>query len=180
MNWLKIIALLLGMLALATGFWSIFYPEQTKRILRGLPRNQVLGCFLMAINLALVTYVIHQNDLRDWNWIKQPFYTLVLPIYIFIISLVNQYLGARSIALFLIIIADPVLQVCFLREERSSLVITTIAYIWITLGICFFAVPHWFRDWISYWTSSPARMMWGGRVRIALGVSLVLLGLFAY
>jgi hypothetical protein len=180
MNWLKIIALLLGTIAISTGIWALVSPEQVKRVLKDLPRNQTLGRLLMAINFALITYVLYHTDLRDWNWIKRPFFVLALPIYIFVISLVNHYLGARSIALFLLIIADPVLQVCFLREERSSLVITTLAYIWITLGICFFAVPHWFRDWISIWTSSAARIAWGGRFRIALGVCLILLGLFAY
>jgi hypothetical protein len=180
MNWLKIIALLLGILSIATGIWALYSPDQVRRVLKNLPRNQTVGRVLMAINLILITYVLYHSDLRDWNWIKLPFFVLALPIYIFIISLVNQYLGARSIALFLLIVADPVLRVCFLREEPSSLVITTIAYIWITLGICFFMVPHWFRDWISFWTCVESRIKWSGRARVILGISLILLGVFAY
>lgn len=180
MNWLKIIALLLGSMAISTGVWALFSPDQVKRVLKNLPRNQNLGRMLMALNFILITYVITITDLRDWNWIKNPYFVLALPMYLFIIFLVNNYLGARSIALFLLIIADPILQVCFVREERSSLVITTIAYIWITMGICFFAVPHWFRDWISIATASPSRIAWGGRFRIAFGICLVLLGLLAY
>ncbi len=180
MNWLKLIALILGTTGVIGGAVSLAYPQPVQQFLRNLPRSQNWGRFFLAINLIWGVILIQQTDFRDWNVYKSTAYALSVPIYLFVIYFVNQYLGARWLALFLILLADPVIKVCFLRDEPSSMVITTIAYIWVILGICFFAVPHWFRDWVNFWLRSPSRWSWGCRGKIVIGIALIFLGLFAY
>jgi hypothetical protein len=82
--------------------------------------------------------------------------------------------------LFLILAAKPVTQICFLRDEPSRLVLTTLAYFWVALGICFFSAPHWMRDVIAFWQARPSRWIWGCRSKVAFGALLIGLALFAF
>ncbi len=192
MNALQAIAIGIGIFGIVTGLWGLSQVENAQRFFRELPRNQIIGRILMAINVAWSLYLFNQMDLGDspvfllgmklgsWNQIKQLTYLAGPFIYLFIIFYVNQYLGARSIAFFLILVAKPILAVCFLRDETSRLVITTLAYLGVVVGIFFFAMPHWMRDMISFFQSSPTRWSWGCKSKVAFGACLILLAAIAY
>lgn len=191
MNQLQAIALGIGLAGIATGFWGLYQIDHAQRFLRELPRNQMIGRILMAVDVAWSLYLFTKMDLGNsrfsflgvltsWNQLKQLVYLIGPLIYFFIIIYVNQYLGARSIAFFLILIAKPVLWVCFMRDETSRLVITTLAYLSVVMGIFFFAIPHWMRDMIHFWQANPSRWALGCKGKILFGACLVGLAVFAY
>ena len=180
MNHLQIVALGLGGLGLAGGAWALRSPEVAQRFYRELPRNEKLGRVLMVVNVVWSLYLFHLMRLGGWEWIKPIVYAASPLIYWLIISQANHYLGARSVALFLILAAKPIVNICFLRDESSRLVITTLAYLWVALGICFVAAPHWMRDLIAFFQSRPDRWAWGCRMKMAGGAALIALAFLAY
>ncbi len=180
MNALKMVALGLGGIGVVGGAWALRFPKEAQDFLRKLPRNEMVGRVLMLVDVAWSIWLFNKMDLGGWNWAKQPVTVLSPFIYLYIIFLVNNYLGARSLALFMILLAKPVVNICFLRDEPSRLVITTLAYVWVVAGICIFSVPHWLRDWIGYWEASATRWAWGCRAKVAFGCLLIALGIFAY
>lgn len=179
-NALQMVALGLGGVGVVAGMWAQKFPERTQEFCRGFPRNERIGRVLMLVDMAWSLYLFHKMNLGGWNQIKPVTYALSPLIYWFIITYVNQYLGARSLALFLILAAKPLVWICFLRDEPSRLVITTLAYVWVVLGICFFAAPHWLRDVIHFWQASPGRWAFGCRAKVVAGLGLIALGLFVY
>jgi hypothetical protein len=191
MNALQGVSLLLGTLGGAAGIWSLTDREGAQRFLKNLPRNQKIGRVLMAVNVVWSLYLLGKMNLGGWNWIRPPLNPgapnfiiwcfLAFAIWWFIITYVNQYIGARSIALLLILAAKPILSICFLHEDQPwRLVITTIAYIWIIKGICIFSVPHWMRDIVAYSAASPKLWDRSCYVKIGCSVVLLLLGFFVY
>ena len=174
------IAVGIGGLGVAGGVWSLRFPQKAQRFCRELPQNEEIGRVLMLINVVWSLILFNQMDLGGWNRVKPVIYALSPLIYWFIIRYVNNYLGARSLAWFLILVAKPVVKICYLRSEPSSLVLTTLAYIWVIMGIIFFSVPHWFRDWMAFWQANPNRWTWGCRSKVVLGCGLIALGIFIY
>jgi len=180
MNALQMIALGLGMAGLAASLWSMSFPQQAQKFFSAFPRNETIGRVLMLIDVAWCMWLLDKMNLGSWNEKKTIAYAISPFLYLLIITQVNHYLGARSLALLLILAAKPVVWVCFLRAEPSSLVLTTLAYLWVVMGICFFAAPHWLRDCVNFWCASPSRWTWGCRLKMTFSAALICLGLFVY
>jgi len=180
MNNLRIVALILGGLGVAGGAWALCFPDVAQRFFRELPRNQTLGRILMAVNVAWALWLLEPMRLGEWEWIKRVLYVLGPVFYLLIIFYARNYLGARSVALFLILAAKPVVNICFLRDEPSRLAVTTLAYLGVAAGICLVAVPHWMRDLFSFFRARPERWAWGCRMKIAMGAALIALAFLAY
>ncbi len=189
MNHLQVIALSLGGFGILCGLWASYFPQEAQQFFREFPRNEKIGRVLMLINVAWSLYLFNQMDLGPWEKvyplgielkIKSIVYILSPLIYWFIIRYINHYLGARGLAWLLILAAKPITKICFLRDEPSRLIITTLAYSWVIIGILIFSAPHWLRNWLTFWQANSQRWTWGCRAKIIFGCALVALGLFAY
>ena len=192
MDALKIVALLVGGFGLTGGVLALQFPNSMQAFLRRLPRNEALGRILIAIDLVWSIYLYRQWKFEiQWKPLgiiplhifdpKEPgIYFLAPLIYLFIIWYVNHYLGARSVALLLILAAKPVIQICFLSDEPWSLVMTTLAYLWVVAGICFVSAPHWMRDLIHFWQGNGARWKTWCWIKMIMGAGILALGLFVY
>jgi hypothetical protein len=62
--------------------------------------------------------------------------------------------------------AEPIISAAFLRPESWRLLLVTLAYIWLTLGMFWVGKPYLLRDQITWLTKSILR--W--RVATAAGV----------
>jgi hypothetical protein len=180
----QILSFGLGLLALVVGFISLQFPTTVQQFMKNLPRNEWLGKILFLFNLVWALWLLSQMQLGEWEYLrfirllptKTLAYVLSPVIYIFVITYLNKYLGARSLGLFLILAAKPLTWICFLSKTPWSVVISALAYIWLVLGMCFVAVPHWMRDLISFCTANPNRWRWACLFRMVLGVFLIFVG----
>lgn len=179
---LSIIALSMGGMGLITGIWALRSPQTAQPFFQDFPRNEKIGRVLMAIDIIWSLVLFHKMDLGAWNSIKPVVYFLSPVLYWYIIRYVNHYLGARSFGLLLILMAKPVVRFGFLAldDHPSSVITTALAYVWVLLGMCFIAAPHWLRDGIAYMKANSSRWSWGCRIKIAFSLCLVALGLFVY
>ncbi len=155
-------------------------PEKCLAFCRQLPRNQLVGRVLMLIGLAWSLELLRQMDLGPWGSYKIAAYLLSPLVYWFLVARLNDYLGARGIALLLVLAAHPVLRECFLRDEAARLVLTCLAYAWIVAGLCVFCVPHWMRDVFAALSLNPRGWRAFCKLKLALGALLLALGVFVY
>ena len=65
-------------------------------------------------------------------------------------------------------------------DSPWRLVVTVLAYLWVCGAVWMASAPHQVRDWIVFMTASATRCRIACSVGAAVGVSLVLLGLFVY
>lgn len=185
---LKTLALALGGGGVVGGLWALRFPQQVQGLLRSVPRHVWLGRLLILVDVVWAIWFLNQMELGEWNWLKAPpsypkrwgYYGVVILGYLYIVLLLDDYIGARGLGIFMILLAKPVLAICFLRDETSRLVLTTLAYVWVVAGLCFFCAPHWLRDWIGWWSATERRWGLGCRAKIAFGCVLLALAIFAY
>lgn len=185
------LALGLGGLGIACGLFARRHSETAQRLMRALPRNQAIGGALMLVNviwsiILLCGLELHGKiyvrgmDLGEWNFIKSYLLYGSPALYLFILFFVNDYIGARAIAWFMILVAKPILSICFVSDHPLKLVIVTIAYLWIILGIGIFSVPHWMRDLVLISQRNPKRWVLQYRIGLALSCLLVGIGLISH
>jgi len=172
----QILSFFIGGIALSVGFWSLQSPETAQRFSKSLPRNVWIGRVLLLIDMGWSLFLLNKMSLGDWDRLKPYAYALSPVVYWFIITYVNNYLGARSVGLFLILVAKPVLFICFLSESPWSVVGAALAYCWVVIGICIVAVPHWMRDLTNFWCATPKRWTLACGLRMVLGVFLIFIG----
>jgi len=189
MNHLKWLALGIGAFLVVVGWWCLQAPTHSKRVAVGVPRNVMLGRVLMLIDACWSIWLLNKMEIGFFDgtglggflgiFVKHWWLGGLL-VYLFVIFYVDHYLGARSIGLFLILAARPILWICFLRNEPSRLVLVVIAYLCILWGMCIVSAPHWLRDAIAYFEKTPQRWSCAARAKIVLGFVLIGLGLLAY
>ncbi len=196
MNHLQLLSLSIGIFAVGFGWWCLQAPEASKRVITRIPRNVMLGRVLMLIDSVWSIYLLDKMEISmltlhpgGGRGISLMVILALLVkhwplggilVYLFIITYVDHYLAARSIGLFLILAAKPVLWICFMRDEPARLVIVVFAYLWIIWGMCIVSAPHWLRDVIEYCKKTPGRWIFAARAKILFGLALIGLGLIAY
>lgn len=180
MNMLRLLAAGLGLLGLASGGWALKRPEDARRFLRELPRNQWIGRVLLAVDLVWALVLLDRMDLGGLNAWKTAAYWASPFLYFYVVLRLNEYLGAQAVALFLVLAAKPILWVCFQRDEPARLVLVVLAYAWAVAGAVFFCAPHWLRDLVALAEATPSRWKALARLKLAGGGFLLLLALFAY
>lgn len=192
MNPFQILSLALGSIMLLVGLWGLAKPEALQSITAKIPRNVWLGRFLFLFDLVWSLFLLKEMTLGDFETLRFVFGPIDVPIpvkstayvlspfiYLFVIILIPEYLGARSVGLFMILLAKPVLWISYNSDSPWSVVVSALAYLWIVMGMCIVAVPHWMRDMICFWSGRPARWKFATGVRVVLGAFLIVIGFLA-
>ncbi len=189
MNDVQLLFVSIGVVAIGVGWWCLSSPESSRLTVARIPRSVGFGRVLMLVDACWSIYLLDKMEigfLRGAGFggflgiFVHHWWLGGLTVYGFVIFYVDHYLGARSIGLFLILVAKPILWICFLHDERVKLVMVVLAYTWIVWGICIVSAPHWLRDAIDFWKKTPERWLLGARAKILFGFVLIALGLMAH
>ncbi len=76
--------------------------------------------------------------------------------------------------MFLLLVAEPVLEAAFLRPETSRLLLVVLAYAWATLGMFYVGMPYLLRDQISWLQKTDARWRAACLAGLAYGVAVLI------
>jgi hypothetical protein len=112
------------------------------------------------------------GDFERLRWLAQ---FSVPVIFVAMLFWVNDYLGARAIGIFLLLIACPLLDAAFLRPPGSRVLLSFICYVWITLGLFWVGMPYTMRDQISWVTKTAGRYRALAAAGAAYGVLLLII-----
>jgi len=93
---------------------------------------------------------------------------------------VKDYLGARGLAVFLLLVANEMVNAARWEDTPWRLIITTWAYIMAVAGMWFTIAPWRVRDLLDWATGTPARIKQISMARIGFGAFIIALGLFVY
>jgi hypothetical protein len=180
MSGLSIAALIIGALLLAGGVPSVAAPAAVRRGLTAFPRSIWPGRVLAAVDLVWAAIAFSQMHLGMFDAWKVHLYWLT-PVAIFLcIKHLDELLSVRALGGLLLLAAGPVLNAARWHPSDWRLVVTVIAYLWITVGLVFLLSPWWFRRLVLAVTQSDVVLRIGGAVRTLFGLGLILLALFVY
>lgn len=181
MSELSIIALLIGLLALAIGGISLAVPARVLAGTERFPRSIWPGRILAAVDLVWAAYNLTLMHLGMFDAWKIHLVWLV-PVAIFLcVKYMDDLLSPRTLGGLFLLAAGPVLAAARWNPSDWRLVITVLAYLWIVLGLTFLLEPWWFRrlmPWIVGSTENQVRF--GGVLKALLGLGLIALALFVY
>jgi len=181
MSELSIIALLIGLLALAIGGISLAVPARVLAGTERFPRSIWPGRILAAVDLVWAAYNLTLMHLGMFDAWKIHLVWLV-PVAIFLcVKYMDDLLSPRALGGLFLLAAGPVLAAARWNPSDWRLVITVLAYLWIVLGLTFLLEPWWFRrlmPWIVGSTENQVRF--GGVLKALLGLGLIALALFVY
>jgi len=174
------LARIIGGVILVINLIGVFAPDMMIRGAKALPRNQLSGWLLAALNLFWVAWIVHHAFLGRFEFLK-PFIYIAAPAgFLLIVFFMDELLTARMLGGLLLLIANPVLIAARWNPTPWRLVMTVLAYIWVIAGITFVLSPFRFRQFIEFVTK---REKWNRgifAVRAVIGAAIIYLGLFVY
>lgn len=164
---LHITGYVLALWLIALHVWMLRQPEASKEFFKKLPRNRVLGPWLMGIGMAWFWLLIApdglgilsklQMNLGEFDRAK-PMLRILVPIAAAgMIMHVKEFLTVRAIGLLALMAAAPLLYSAFLEPPKSRLLVSFFAYVLVFKGLFWVGMPYTLRDSISWAIASDKR-----------------------
>jgi hypothetical protein len=181
MTRLAITSTILGAAIIAGRLPGIIAPDKFIANARKFPRSVLWGRILMgicAVWSGIVLYCFAAVD--DFAWLK-PVIVIGIPVaYWFVIQYADHFLAIRGLAALLLLISKVTLNAADISDSPARLIVTVLAYLWVCVAVWMASAPHHVRDWVNIVTASATRCRAACSLGAAVGVFLVLLGLFVY
>ena len=177
---LRLTALVLGLLYLATHTPGALAPARVGAWLRPLPRNYPLGVALML--LATIWFVVLTGvmDLGEISNIRVQLMAVWAVAGVLLVIFVPGFLAMRGLGCLLLLAAALMLDAAFLALTPWRYAVTLLAYVWVISGMVLVYSPHLGRRAIDWATESDRRMRalcWPG---VVFGLLLIVLGIWVY
>jgi hypothetical protein len=180
MTRLAITSTIIGAAIIAGRLPGVITPDKFIAYARKFPRSVLWGRILMGICALWAGIVMFNAAVDDFAWAR-PLVVIGVPIaYGLVIQFADQFLAIRGVAALLLLIAKVTLNAADLSDSPSRLIVTVLAYLWVCAAVWMASAPHQVRDWINFITANAARCRAACSLGAAVGVFLVLLGLFVY
>jgi hypothetical protein len=179
LSWLtlKNAMLAIGILLLVAHALALFKGRTVREWLRNFPRNREAGVVLALVAGAWFFFLVKTMDLGDF----EPWRNTVLigtPLAAALaILFIPDFLAVRALGVCVLLIAEPLLESAFLREEKCRLLLVVLSYAWIVLGMFWVGMPYTLRDQIGWVSASEKRWRAAAFAGIAYGVLLLAGGL---
>jgi hypothetical protein len=130
---------------------------RVKAFLKAFPRSKMAGAVLLSLGAAWAFWLALTIDLGDFTSYRRMILVVIVIGYFLTLKFVDEFLAVRALGILALLAAEPVLEAAFLRPEVSRLLLAALAYVWVTLGIFWVAIPYILRDQIDWVLKSEIR-----------------------
>lgn len=152
---------ILGIILMVVHAIAYVQKKQVMTYLVGFPRNRKAGIALLIFATAWAFLMISEMDLGEFYTIRHVV-KFVLPIGCFlVIQYVDEFLAVRALGSIMMLAAAPLLNAAFLEPPITRLLLPTIAYVWILVGMFWVGMPFLMRDWIKWLGEKDNRYPYG-------------------
>lgn len=179
MSELAVVALLIGLLALAGGAAALFSPRAVQAGMAAWPRSVWPGRILAAVDLAWAAWELSQMHLGMFDAWKMHLWWLAPVAIGLCVVYLDELLSVRALGGLLLLAAGPMLDAARWHPSDWRLVIAVLSYLWILAGLTFLLSPWWFRR-IALRVQSEKLMRAGGALKALAGAGLLLLAFLVY
>lgn len=172
-------ALITGLVILIAHVFALVKAPVAMEKLRTLPRSQNAGTVILTVDFIWAFVVATSIELGDFERLRWLAQFSVPVIYVAMLFWVNDYLGARSIGIFLLLAACPVLDAAWLKTD-SRWVLNLLCYVYLTLGLFWIGMPYTLRDQITWATRTAGRFKGLALAGAGYGLLLLILAFTCY
>lgn len=177
---LQWIAIVLGVLATVGGMIGIVKPEQVKRFAEVFPRSVVPAWVLTGICCILGAKFALEMNMGFLGVYKKYIYVIAPMVFVASVVYMKELLAPRALGGFLLLIAVPILRVASMDPSPVRQVVVAVVYLWIIYGIVLLMSPWYFRKIYRPFLDNSNLFKTAAIAKTALGVVLLLLGIFVY
>lgn len=176
-NNLKITGLILGAALVGAHLVGLFKPEPVQQFLKTLPRNRSLGLVLLGIAAAWALLMVSHMDMGEFYTWRNRMQLVVIAGFVLVARYVEEFISVRALGCLLLLAATPVLEAAFLKQPASRLLLPTLAYAWILIGMFWVGMPYLLRDQIAWVTRTRVRWLLACLAGIGYGAAILLCAL---
>lgn len=173
---LSTLSVCLGLGMAALNLYGLLQPAKFAAAARKLPRSLPLGYAFMLLGTAWFIWNVKGESLADFEGIKPFLYVLFAGVGVGTCVFVTDFLGARGLAVVMLLLAKTMLDAQRWEESEWRLVIAVWAYMLVMAGMWFTAWPWRLRDLLQWATASERRTRIHCGLRIAFGLFVAALG----
>jgi hypothetical protein len=173
-------AIILGGLAIVGGLAGILRPDLIKKQATLFPRSVVPAWIFTALCCWLGAKEAIGMNMGFLDAYKKYIYVLSPAVFIASVVYMKELLAPRALGGFLCLIAVPILQVARWHESTLRLVVVVLVYLWIVYGIVLLMSPWYFRKISEPFMRNKSLFKATAFAKTALGIALLLLGIFVY
>lgn len=161
---LKTTGIVLGVALIATHMVALLNGKPVRTLLQEFPRNRAIGVALMTINALWAFWIVSFMDLGEFSALRQKILFAIPVAYVLVVFFVEEFLSVRALGTLMLLASCVVLDAAWFKAPETmawtKLLLPTLAYAWIVLGIFWVGMPYLMRDQISWVSHNPSR--WKG------------------
>lgn len=174
---LRAVGLVVALALIGAHAFALFAPRTVKPLLVAFPRSRVAGTILLAISAVWTFWLISTMDLGEFARLRNILQIAVPVGAILAWFFVDEFLAVRSLGILALLAAAPLIESAFLRPELSRLLLVTLAYVWILVGLFLVGMPFLLRDLLTWILLAPARYSAATIAGLAYGAALLVCAL---
>ncbi len=160
-------ALLIGHLV------ALVFGTFVQKQLRAFPRSVPAGVVLFIAAAGWFAGLVAFTDLGEFSSMRSKFLIFTLVGSLLMLRFVLEFLSVRALGMLLLLVAEPLLEASWMRQETGRLWLVGLVYGWIVAGLFFIGTPYVLRDAIEWVGAAAWRWRFVCVAGIAYGVLLL-------
>ena len=160
--------------------YGVMRPAAFGAAARRFPRYTPAGYVLMLLSTAWFVANVSHEAIADFASFKPALFALFVAVGLGACLFVKDFLPVRGLAVFVLLLAQLMVDSARWADTPWRLVITTWAYALVLMGMWFTISPWKLRDIINWATENDERTRMLSGVRLAFGLLVLVLGLTVF
>ncbi len=179
---LSILSIVLGLGVAAAQGAGLARPQAYAAACRNFPRSMKWGVALTLGATAWFLYYLSLESIADFASFKGVLYMLFGGVGVATCIFVRDFLAVRGFALVLMLLGKLMVDTgrMHLAETPWVLVIQSLAYVLVIIGMWLTISPWRLRDWIQWVTATPSRIKTACAAGVGVGLLILVLGLTVF
>ncbi len=170
---LPAVGIIVGIALIVAHAFAWLQPMNCGRQLKAFPRSRTAGTVLIGIAGLWSLILVSQMDLGEFAPMRKILLIGSVAGAFLAWKYVEEFLAVRALGMIMLLLAEPVLEVCYLRPEGSRLVLVVLAYAWIIAGLFWVGMPWVLRDQIKWVTTTVSRLRGAALGGVVYGFAIV-------
>jgi len=174
------ISIILGVLAIGGGFAGLLKPALIHRFAENFPRSTIPAWVLTALSCWLAAREAAAMHMGFLDGIKVYIPFIAVGVFMACVVYMKELLAARALGGFLLLIAVPITRTASMSDAPLFQVVVAVVYVWVIYGIVLLMSPWYFRKMYKPFLENERLFKGTAFAKLAVGVLLLLLGVFVY
>ena len=114
---------------------------------------------LLIVDAVWTLAIVATMDMGEFTYLRNMLLALIVVATFLTLKFVDEFLAVRALGIFLLLLAEPLIEAAFLQPETWRVLLVLWAYVLAVLGMVWVGMPYLLRDQIDWMRQS--KTAWG-------------------